>query len=333
MSEPSGGEPWRPKGAFDPGSIPRPTESTYGSASEDADTLRPQSRQPAAVASWGVGDDFAWLYRYDGSASGLTGGDHRTLLLPLDSHPSHPSSYQQVPATVPPPRSRNPVIIMIVLLVCLTTAAVAGFGLLLRSDWRIAAPGSGASSVAEAAPSGGQPSGGQPSGVQPSGAQNSGQVAPLTPTQVTVGCQAPQSTDGAGAPVVYVPEQMLDGTMNTAWRCNGNGVGQVVTFGFPAGTTISQVGLVNGYAKVDPATGVQRYREYRRITQVTWTFANGTSFQQSLSDRVETVQKLTILPQSGDQVSLTIEASAEPGSTARGRDAALISEVAFGSPG
>ena len=209
-------------------------------------------------------------------------------------------------------------IIMIVLLLCLTTAAVAGLGLLLRSDWRIAAPASGVSSAAEAAPSGAQPS---------------GQVAWLTPSQVSVDCQAPQSTDGAGDPVVYVPEQMVDGSMNTAWRCNGNGVGQVVTFEFPAGTTIAEVGLVNGYAKVDPGTGVERYREYRRIIQVTWTFANGAAFQQSLSDGVETVQKLSIPPQSGDQVSLTIEASAEPGSTARGRDAVVISEVAFGSPG
>jgi hypothetical protein len=209
------------------------------------------------------------------------------------------------------------VIIMIVLLLCLTSGAVAGLGLLLRSDWRIAAPSSGASSVEKAAPS---------------AARDSGQVAWLTPTQVNVGCQAPQSTDGAGDPVVYVPEQMLDGTMNTAWRCNGNGVGQVVTFGFPAGTTIAQIGLVNGYAKVDPASGMQRYSEYRRITQVTWTFANGTSFQQSLNDGAETVQKLSIPPQSGERVILTIEASTEPGSTARGRDAILISEVVFGSP-
>ena len=35
---------------------------------------------------------------------------------------------------------------------------------------------------------------------------------------------APQSTDGAGDVVVYVPEQMSDGRMNTAWRCNGNGL-------------------------------------------------------------------------------------------------------------
>ncbi|HET9778704.1 MAG TPA: hypothetical protein VFP81_05420, partial [Propionibacteriaceae bacterium] len=140
-------------------------------------------------------------------------------------------------------------IIMIVLLLCLTTAAVAGLGLLLRSDWRVAAAGSGASSEEKVAPSGAQPS---------------GQFARLTPTQVKVGCQAPQSTDGAGTPVAYVPEQMLDETMSTAWRCNGNGVGKVVTFGFPAATTIAQVGLVNGYAKVDPGSGVQRYGEYRR---------------------------------------------------------------------
>jgi hypothetical protein len=325
MSQLSGSEPLRPvDGAAystgDPGRIAHLTESGHRSPSEDADTLRPKPRhsKPAPEASRRVADDFAWLYRRDRSASDPASGDHRTLLLPLDPHPSYPSSYQQVPAPPsPPPRNRNPVIIMIVILLCLTAAAMAGLALLLRSDWRTSAPGSGASSVEKAAPS---------------DAQHSGQVSSLTPTQVNVGCQAPQSTDGAGNPVVYVPEQMSDGTTSTAWRCNGNGIGQVVTFGFPAGTTIAQVGLVNGYAKVDPASGVQRYGEYRRITKVTWTFANGTSFQQLLNDGVETVQKLRIPPQSGDQVTLTIEASTEPGSMASGRDAVLISEVVFGSP-
>ena len=32
----------------------------------------------------------------------------------------------------------------------------------------------------------------------------------------------------AGRPVSYVPEQLIDGKLNTAWRCNGNGIGQVV---------------------------------------------------------------------------------------------------------
>src|SRR5215207_4767098 len=159
MSQPSGGEPSPPMGVSHPpadrrsitdtagglgavppagghgGSAPVYAESAYGSPSEDPHTLRPQPREPAPMASRADADDFAWLYRYDVSGSGVTGGDHRTLLLSLDSHPSHPSSYQQVPVAQPPPRSRNPVIIMIVLLLCLTTAAVAGLGLLLRSHW------------------------------------------------------------------------------------------------------------------------------------------------------------------------------------------------------
>jgi hypothetical protein len=321
MSQVSGGEPRRLLGAFDlpdnPGSE-QPTELSHHLFSADPDTLpQPRHHEPPELPKR-AGDDFAWLYRRDTSTLGVAGSDPRTLLLPLDAHPSYQSSYPSVPAPPPPaPRLRDPAVLMIVILLCLTVGAVAGMALLLQADWRTSVPGSGESSVQQAASS---------EAPQP------GQVAMLTPTQVTVDCQAPQSTDGAGAPVVYVPEQMSDEKMNTAWRCNGNGVGQVVTFGFPAETVIAQVGLVNGYAKVDPASGTQRYGEYRRITKVTWTFANGTSFQQSLHDGVETVQKLSIPPQSGDHVTLTIEASTEPGLTGRGRDAVLISEVVFGGP-
>jgi Tfp pilus assembly protein PilX len=320
MSPMSGGEPLHPMAAFAPTNDPgggEPTQLRHHSFSTDPDTLpQPRHRESAPELSKRAGDDFAWLYRQDTSTSGIAAGDPRTLLLPLDARPPYPSSYPPVPAPTPPsPRRRDPAIIMIVILICLTIGAVSGMVLLLQSDWRISAPASGESSAQQAASS---------------DAPHSAQVATLTPTQVTVGCQAPQSTDGAGAPVIYAPEQMSDGKMSTAWRCNGNGVGQVVTFGFPAEATIAQVGLVNGYAKVDPASGTQRYGEYRRITKVTWTFANGTSFQQSLHDGVQTVQKLSIPPQSGGQVTLTIEASTEPGSTARGRDAVLISEVVFG---
>jgi hypothetical protein len=208
------------------------------------------------------------------------------------------------------------VIIMIVILLCATAVAVGGIAFLLHSDWRMAAPPSQESSAQKAAPSSARPA---------------DQEASVTPTQAQVGCQASQTTDDGGHPVSYVSQQMYDRKLNTAWRCNGNGVGQVVSFEFPAGTTIGEVGLVNGYAKVDPASGAKRYGEYRRITTVTWTFANG-SFRQSLRDGLKTMQKLSIPPQAGDQVRLTIESSTEPGSAARGRDAVLISEVYFGHP-
>ncbi len=297
MSQVSGSEPLRP---------------STGAADPTGDLDEPAPHEPSRA-----GDDFAWLYRQDGSAPGVTGGEPLTLVLPLDSQPSYVSSHQPVPPMPPPsaPRGRNPMVIMIVILLCLTTGAITGIALLLQSDFGTATPGSAQSSV-EKDPS--------------SDASQSVQVASLAPTQVQVGCQAPQTTDGAGNPVTYVPEQMFDGRMNTAWRCNGDGVGQVVTFDFPAEATIVEVGLVNGYAKVDPATGAKRYGEYRRISKVTWTFANGTSFQQSLNDGVTTMQKLTIPSQQGDRVTLTIEASTGPGSTARGRDAVVISEVAFG---
>jgi hypothetical protein len=269
----------------------------------------PKSGQPKAVE-----DDFDWLYRRDGYGAGVAGGDPRTLLLPLDPPTSSLPSGQPAPA---PPSGRNPVIIMIVILVCLTIGAVTGIVLLLHPDSRPAASHSPeASEKKAAAPA----------------RSSSRQVASATPTQVKVGCQAPQTTDDAGNPVYYVPEQMFDGQMNTAWRCNGNGIGQAVTFEFPTGTNIVEVGLVNGYAKVDPASGARRYGEYRRITKATWTFANGASFQQSLEDGMKTVQRLNIPSQPGNQVTLTIEASTGPGSNARGRDAVLISEVVFGSP-
>ena len=138
---------------------------------------------------------------------------------------------------------------MIVLLLCLTVGAVAGMVLLLQPQSRTAGPDSR-----------------EPSAANASDASQAGGAGPVTPTQVKVGCQAPDATDGAGRPVSYVPEQLIDAKLNTAWRCNGNGIGQVLAFTLPAGTSIAEVGLVNGYAKVDPASGARRYGEYRRIT-------------------------------------------------------------------
>ena len=252
--------------------------------------------------SGGHGADLAWLYRQNTSDSRVAGGEPRTLLLPMP--------------TAPPPRSaaRGPVIILIVLLLCLTAGALAGMVLLLRSDSRATASGPGES----AAP------------VSPGSQASTGKS--VTPTQAKVGCQAPQTTDDAGNPVYYAPGQMFDAKPNTAWRCNGNGIGQVIIFTLPDKTTINKVGLVNGYAKVDPASGAKRYGEYRRITEVTWTFANGSTFEQSLQDGVTTLQKLGIPPQPGDTVTLTINASSRPGSTARGRNAVLISEITFSQP-
>ena len=157
----------------------------------------------------------------------------------------------------------------------------------------------------------------------------SGQVALLTPTQVKVGCQAPQTTDGAGQPVNYAPEQLSDGRLNTAWRCNGDGVGQVVTFEFPAGTSIVEVGLVNG----TPRWTGQRRQALRRVPpdhQGDLDLREWRLLSAVAEGRDDNHAEVEHSVPAGDRVTLTVEASTDPGSTARGRDAVVISEVVFG---
>lgn len=157
-------------------------------------------------------------------------------------------------------------------------------------------------------------------------------AAPVRPvaTGVTADCTAAPATDDAGKPVAYDAGNVLDRDHNTAWRCDGSGDGHTLTFAFPAGTTISQVGLINGYTKTDPASGAKRYGEYRRITRVTWTFDNGRSVTQNLRDGSQKTQRISVPRATTQRVALTIERSTDPGRKARSRDAVLISEVTFG---
>ena len=142
---------------------------------------------------------------------------------------------------------------------------------------------------------------------------------------VAADCTAPPATDDAGKPVSYDAGNVLDGDRNTAWRCKGNGDGHTLTFSFPDGTTISTVGLVNGYAKTDPKSGAKRYGEYRRISRVTWTFDNGSSVEQNLADGTQKLQRTSVGPVETQRVTLTIDQSTKPGRSAKSRNAVLIS--------
>jgi hypothetical protein len=159
-----------------------------------------------------------------------------------------------------------------------------------------------------------------------------GNVVPVTPVGATADCQAPPATDDAGNPVTYLPASLLDGNPSTAWRCNDDGVGHTITVELGGQVTVAEVGLINGYAKIDPKSGAHRYGEYRRIAAVTWSFPDGTSFQQTLSDNTEVVQTIRIPVQTATQLTLTINSSTPPGSAAATRDAVLISEITIASP-
>jgi hypothetical protein len=316
----------------DPGR-PHPYESLYrNSGQSDRPTPRhwePSLRPPADEDR--VGDTYGWLYREKPAdppePEDSQPADAQPLPPMVDDHPTkstapdlglpaEPGAF--APARPPIRRRHNPaVVVVLIALVLILIAAVVVGAMVLRErtgNQAGAAAGPGSST-------------GQPSSLADQG--SAGDLVAVTPTRATADCQAPAATDGGGKPVSYEPSLMLDSDPDTAWRCDGSGVGHAVVFTFPAGTRLAQVGLVNGYTKMDATTGEDRYPEYRRIRSVTWTFPGGGSVQQSLTGDDRAAQTAQIPAQEATEVTLTIDSSSRPGRKASSRDAVLISGVAF----
>ena len=307
--------------------------SVLGPGAGDATPGRrlPQYR-PALTPPDDAGDTFGWLFRDDGArqpsevahvaevGSTTVSRPRFPVSEPHQEPPSPPQATLPYPAPVGPDRRRRGVVVVLAgLIVVLLIALVVVAGtIVLRQRARTiaAAPSAGSSQSLAGDPT----RAGSASALLP---------GPSVPSAGAADCQAPPATDDGGRQVNYLPEQTYDGDPSTAWRCDGTGRDQTLTFTFPAGTTISELGVLNGYAKVDPSSGKHRYGEYRRITLVRWTFPGGDVYAQNLDDGNETVQVLQIPPHQADEVQLTILDSTSPGSKAKTRDAVLISEVSF----
>ena len=249
-------------------------------------------------------------------------GPPPTYVLPAWQPGTAPQPQPQPPPPDDPPRRRGPIVAVVV--GALLVAVLAGIAVAVFVDRskRVVAPipgpvGPASTPAATAA-------------TKPSAGPTSKAALKPAASGVAADCTAPPATDDAGKPVSYDAGNVLDGDRNTAWRCEGNGDGHTLTFSFPDGTTISTVGLVNGYAKTDPKSGAKRYGEYRRISRVTWTFDNGSSVEQNLADGTQKLQKTSVGPVETQRVTLTIDQSTKPGRSAKSRNAVLISEVTFG---
>ena len=141
-------------------------------------------------------------------------------------------------------------------------------------------------------------------------------------------CQSEDSVDAAGNPVSYEPANAYDGDLSTAWRCDGSGVGATFTVTLARRTGIGEVGLVPGYAKTDPISGVDRYAENNRITRVRWVFSDGTTQVQTMNGSAtdRDLRRLRIPRTASDQVTVEILDSR------RGpRNTVAISEVWIGA--
>jgi len=144
-------------------------------------------------------------------------------------------------------------------------------------------------------------------------------------TGATASATAPDGLDAAGNPVSYDVANTIDGDPGTAWRVEGDGFGATLTYRTVSGPVyVTEVGLIPGYAKVDPVDGTDRFTQNRRVLRVTWAFDDGVTQGQAFSDSRE-LQAIQIPGVLTTSITVTIEETT--GVPLDGRDFTPISEV------
>ena len=212
-------------------------------------------------------------------------------------------------------------------LVVLLIAGAYGLGLLFSNSVEDADVATGEPDGVVIGEDGSKSAEGSPPSDGPGGRRYQGATEAVAVGTATGSCEAPPSVDAAGNRIRYAPVNSYDGDLSTAWRCNGDGVGQTLTLTLAEPAEIGEVGLVPGYAKTDPRSGADRYAENNRITRVRWTFSDGSTVVQELdgSTTNRSLQSIRIPPVDSDTVSVEVLASA-PGP----RNTIAVSEVRLG---
>lgn len=144
-------------------------------------------------------------------------------------------------------------------------------------------------------------------------------------------CESGPSEDAGSKTVTYEPEKVIDEFPDAAWRCPGNGVGQSLRINFQGKVTLTSIGMVPGYAKIDSADRTDRYVQNRRISTVSYTFDDGSAEQQTFDTdaRNRSVQTIPLPNVSTSHVVITILSSVagEAIGDQSPRDYVAISEV------
>jgi hypothetical protein len=141
---------------------------------------------------------------------------------------------------------------------------------------------------------------------------------------------APPGQGANGEVVRYDATNMVDDIPETTWRMAGDGTGESITFRFERPATLTEVGLVNGYAKVARDNGgvLDWYHGNRRIDAVEWTFEDGTVVRQELGDTT-LMQSVRVKKVETSSVTLRLLEVTPPGRGRASRNYTAISEVSF----
>lgn len=245
-----------------------------------------------------------------------------------ETGPRPTSGYSPAPDPEPEFHDRGPQPIMIPLIVAL--ALILGLGLGVVAWWLIARSEPTVASQRPAAIS--SQSSGNETSADSSPSESAPDPADLPPAEnlsdqaaATADATSADGVDSAKERVSYSAANLTDGELETAWRMKGDGSGRSIQFRFTQPVSITALALTNGYTKQDSGNGANRYQEERRITQVTWTTDDGSTFEQELTDATWDLQRLQIEETSTSTLTLTITDTTAPGDPKR--DYTAISEV------
>lgn len=160
-----------------------------------------------------------------------------------------------------------------------------------------------------------------PGGLTPGDFNTSGSTVPLPPATITASNSAAPGIEASGAAVDYEAGNVLDGEKGTAWRVPGDGVGETLTLSYSDPVLVSSIGLLPGYAKVDPTDQTDRFVENRRVLAVEYEFSDGTVVPQSFAE-TRLIQSISV-EEVTDEIVIRIIETTDDG----GRDFTPISEV------
>lgn len=159
----------------------------------------------------------------------------------------------------------------------------------------------------------------------------------IEPSSVAASSTAASAPDASGESVSYEPEKATDGVADTAWNVDGSGVGESITLQYDEPVTVSAVGIVPGYDKVDSSDGTYRFYQLYVIKRAEIRFSDGSIVGADF-ERDPMMQYTDVPEKETDSITITILEAYPPGDSPFGDsypytlEKAAISEIEVEGP-
>lgn len=150
------------------------------------------------------------------------------------------------------------------------------------------------------------------------------------PVEVSVAgasCVRDPAVDSEFNEVEYLPEFAVDGDDQTGWQCRGDGAGESLELDLGGTADVVAVGLIPGYAKIDPHDGTEWYPLNRRLTEVRWHVGETVIEQQLDPDPELRDMQLMELPDPVPASTLTLEIVSSVSGESSAHPNVAISEI------